>query len=132
MNSDHNIEKIKTFLATQPDIRLGNVFGSMAKGRAGLHSDLDIALLGDSAFSSERRSQLIAELARLSGRPVDFIDLKTAGIPAARSALLDGCVVFSRNSTDYPTQVTRLLIDSADFLPYRDRLLTERRKIWIG
>ncbi|ROO26377.1 DNA polymerase subunit beta [Salinisphaera orenii MK-B5] len=132
MTADPSLEPIKRFLAAQPDIRLGMVFGSVTHDRARTDSDLDIALLGDHALASERRAELIAALARLYGRPVDLIDLKTAGIPIARSAVLDGQVLYSRNSGDYPAQVTRLLIDSADFLPYRDRLLKERRDAWIG
>lgn len=132
MNFDAVSEQIKAFLANQPDIRLGIIFGSVANGGARLYSDLDIALLADAVLDSARRSQLIAAMARLSGRPVDLIDLKTAGIPVSRSAVLGGTVIYSRNSTDYPAQVSRLLIDSADFLPYRKRLLEERRKAWLG
>ena len=41
---------------------------------------------------------------------------------------MGGHVVFSRNRADYPAQIVRLLIDSAEFSPYRDRLLKERRE----
>lgn len=94
-------------------------------------SDLDIAVLGDGPLSVDRRMELIEELGRLSGRAVDLVDLATAGIVAARTAVLGGQVLFSRDSSVYPSQITRVLIDSADFLPYRERLLKERRDAWI-
>jgi len=56
------------------------------------------------------------------------VDLATAGIPVARSALPTGRVPFQRDAATYPAQVSRILIGSADFLPYRNRLLRERRK----
>jgi|AntDeeMinimDraft_5_1070356.scaffolds.fasta_scaffold16744_2 predicted nucleotidyltransferase len=124
-------EKIREFLAKQPDIRLGIVFGSLAKGRAGRDSDLDIALLGDQPLKAKRCKQLIETLAQLSGRPVDLVDLMTAGVPIARSAVLGGQVIFSRSSEVYPAQVSRVLIDSADFLPYRTQVLKERCEAWI-
>ncbi len=32
---------------------------------------------------------------------------------------------------DYAELLTRHLFDQADFLPYRERLLAERRKAWM-
>lgn len=130
IQTNNTLKSITTFLATQPDIRLGIVFGSMINGKAHKESDLDIALLGDSALESGRRMQLIAALSELTGRPVDLVDLQTAGVSVARSAVLRGKVVFSRDEAAYPSQLSKVLFDSADFLPYRNRILKERRDAW--
>lgn len=122
---------IASFLAEQNDIRLGIVFGSLGAGREKPHSDLDIAVLAERPLSAERRMQLIEGLARATGRPVDLVDLKTAGVPITRTAVLGGRVVFRRDTAAYPSQVSRMLFDSADFLPYRERMLKQRRDAWI-
>lgn len=128
---DTTLAAIAAYLAAQDDMRLGIVFGSVARQRATAHSDLDLAVLADRPLAAERRMALIGDLARLTGRAVDLVDLATAGIPVARSALLTGRVVFQRDAATYPAQVSRILIDSADFLPYRNRLLRERRAAWM-
>lgn len=130
-NADNSLDKVASYLARQRDLRLGIVFGSLAEGRGNYDSDLDIAVLGQCALSAERRLELIEGLARIVGRSVDLVDLRTAGIPIARTALLEGKVVFSRDASIYPAQVSRVLVDSADFLPYRNRLLKQRRDAWI-
>ena len=124
-------DRIARYLAEQRDIRLGILFGSVASGRAGYDSDLDIAVLAEQPLSAQRRQALIAGLARLSGRAVDLVDLATAGPAIARSALTHGQVLIGHDSPVYPQQISRMLIDSNDFLPYRDRILRQRRNAWI-
>lgn len=128
---DTTLAAIAAYLAAQDDLRLGIVFGSVARQRATVRSDLDLAVLAERPLTAERRMELIGELARLTGRAVDLVDLATAGIPVARSALLTGRVLLQRDTATYPAQVSRILIDSADFLPYRNRLLRERREAWM-
>lgn len=128
---DTTLAAIAAYLAAQDDLRLGIVFGSVARQRATARSDLDLAVLADRPLAAERRMALIGELARLTGHAVDLVDLATAGIPVARSALLTGRVLLQRDAATYPAQVSRILIDSADFLPYRNRLLRERRAAWM-
>jgi predicted nucleotidyltransferase len=62
------------------------LFGSGAKGHLQFDSDIDIAVAGDCALSSEVRYRLIAKLAAIMNRPIDLIDLKTArGLVFARA-----------------------------------------------
>ncbi|MDN5848826.1 MAG: nucleotidyltransferase domain-containing protein [Nitrococcus sp.] len=125
------IAQITDYLAAQEDVRLGLLFGSLATGKAGQDSDVDIAILCDQPLDVERRIELIEALACLTGRAVDLVDLATAGIAVVRSAVLGGRVLYSRDCAAYPAQITRMLLDSADFLPYRERLLRQRREAWI-
>ena len=60
-----------------PDLVAVYRFGSVADGTARPDSDLDLAVLCDRALSYETRFDLIGQLAMLSGRPVDLIDLST-------------------------------------------------------
>lgn len=131
MSHDNVQDRAANYFAEQTDIRLAILFGSVAAGRAQYHSDLDIAVLASHSLDAQRRIELIEDLANLSGRTVDLVDLATAGVAIARSALFEGQVLVGRNSPAYPEQITRMLIDSADFLPYRDRTLRQRRAAWL-
>ncbi|MES1932250.1 DNA polymerase beta domain-containing protein [Salinisphaera shabanensis T35B1] len=131
-SSDHNLRDIGAYLAQQPGMRLGLVFGSMACGRATASSDLDLAVLADQPLDSVRRSAIVSDLSQRFGRPVDLVDLANAGVPSLRSALLGGKVVYAADDDVYPAQITRMLFDSADFLPYRERILKARRDAWLG
>lgn len=123
---------IEAFFARQGDLRLVLLFGSFGTARAGPDSDLDVAVLGDRPLTTERRLALISALGELTGRAVDLIDLRTAGLPVLRSALTTGRVVLDREPSERGRLFARFLIDAADFLPYYERILRERRSAWIG
>lgn len=120
---------LRELLARQDDIRLSIVFGSVAEGRETAESDLDIAVLADGALVPARKIALIEALADASERPIDLIDLATAGEPLLGRILQQGTRLTGSNST-WATLVSKHLIDAADFLPYRDRMLRERREAW--
>lgn len=126
------IERVSRLLASEPDVSLAILFGSVAEGRQRVDSDLDVAVLSDRPLARERKQQLIEQLAIESGRPVDLVDLQTAGTVLLRSALLRGKKLFCRDNAAYAALLSRVLFDSADFLPYRERLLSHRRATWTG
>ena len=121
---------LRELLSRQNDIRLSIVHGSVADGRETAESDLDIAVLADRPLTPERKIALIDALADISGRPIDLIDLCTAGEPLLGRILQQGTRLTGSNST-WATLVSKHLFDAADFLPYRNRMLRERREAWI-
>ncbi|MEX2497772.1 MAG: nucleotidyltransferase domain-containing protein [Wenzhouxiangellaceae bacterium] len=120
---------MRKLLARQNDIRLSIVFGSVADGRETAESDLDIAVLADGPLAPERKIALIEALADACGRPIDLIDLSTTGEPLLGRILQEGTRLTGSNST-WATLVSKHLFDAADFLPYRNRMLKERREAW--
>ena len=121
---------LRELLSRQNDIRLSIVYGSVADGRETAESDLDIAVLADSPLTPERKMALIDALARMSERPIDLIDLSTIGEPLLGEILQHGQRLTGADST-WATLVSKHLFDAADFLPYRNRMLRERREAWI-
>lgn len=122
---------LQAMLGELPGLRLAILFGSLATGRETAASDLDIAVdLGHPLSSAEKR-HLIEALAVSSGRPVDLIDLRTAGGPLLSQILRHGRLLYG-STADYAALLVRQLIDKADFDPYRSRILAERRRAWIG
>ncbi len=122
---------IRDVLEAHPVITLAVLFGSMAKGTAGSESDVDLAVYAGRAVTAEEKMCLIEDLALQIGRPVDLVDLKTAGLPVMEQIFSTGRRILGSNSL-YAMLLTRYQIDSADFMPIRQRVLEERRKRWIG
>lgn len=119
-------------LGAAGDLVIAIAFGSAVAGGLRRESDLDIAVLARKPLSAGRRLELIALLADLGGRPVDLVDLSTSGISVTRAALTEGKLLVCRDRSALAKLIPRMLLDTADFLPYRERILRERRASWIG
>ncbi len=124
------VERLRTLLSRHPEISLAILFGSLAAGRAGPGSDIDLAISTARPLTAEERIQLIWELAEATGRPVDLIDLREAGEPLLGRILTTGKRILGR-SGEYAELIKRHLFDQADFAPYQRRILAERRRAWI-
>lgn len=69
-------------------------------------------------------------LAERTGRPVDLVDLHTVGDPLLGQILRHGKRLLG-GGTCHASLIHRDLFDQADYLPYRTRILAERRRAWI-
>jgi len=90
--------------------------------------DVDIALLAGRPLRAELRLELMQHLGEACGRPVDIVDLRTAGEPLL-GEILKGRISLG-DATAYAQMLSRYLNDSADFLPLQRRILTKRRQAW--
>ncbi len=125
------IASIKKILEGHPDVRLAMLFGSLAAGSQGPESDIDLAVDVGRVLDESKKIQLISELSVALGRPVDLVDLFSAGEPLLGQILAGGKRLLGEDR-HYAFILRRHLFDQADFLPYRSRILRERRKAWIG
>lgn len=123
-------EQLAPALQQHPYITQVIVFGSLATGRARPDSDLDIAVQAAQPLTPEQKVALIDDLALATGRPVDVIDLQTVGEPLLGQILKHGKRIRGSDGA-FATLVSKHLIDSADFLPYIERMLAEKRRAWI-
>jgi predicted nucleotidyltransferase len=112
-------------------VRIVMQFGSCAKGTARPDSDLDLAVDAGRVMTADQRLALTAELAALTGRPVDLIDLRTVGEPLLGQILQYGQRISGTDQAQ-AQYLTKHLIDVADFVPLQQRILQERRQAWIG
>ena len=83
----------------------------------------------DHPLDAAEKMQLIEALTLATGRPVDLIDLKTAGVPLLGQILATGRRILGSNA-DHAALLRRHLFDAADFQPYVERMLRERRQAW--
>lgn len=118
-------------LARFPALVLALVFGSVAQGRQRADSDLDIAVAANRALTATEKMDIIAALAERTGRPIDLIDLKMVAEPLLGQIVRHGRRLFGSDKA-YGQLISRHLFEQADFMPYRSRVLAERRAAWIG
>ena len=118
-------------IGTQPGIGLAILFGSLALGAGRPESDLDLAVDAGHSLTVSEKITLISALAETTGRPVDLVDLQSVGEPLLGQILRHGKRLLG-SDTLYANLIRRHLFDQADFLPYRNRILNERRQAWIG
>jgi len=132
LTQDENLTRaILAALGTQPGIRLAILFGSLAVGRERVDSDLDLAVDAGRRITAGEKLALTTELAKRTGRPVDLVDLYVVGEPLLGQILRHGKRLLG-GGTCYADLIRRHLFDQADYLPYRTRILAERRRAWIG
>lgn len=118
-------------LARFPGITLAVLFGSVAAGRARADSDLDIAVAAQRPLTVAEKIALTQALAEKTGRPIDLIDLATVAEPLLGQIVQHGKRILG-SDTLFARLISRHLIEEADFMPYRRRVLAERRRAWIG
>ncbi|HKJ91140.1 MAG TPA: nucleotidyltransferase domain-containing protein [Oceanipulchritudo sp.] len=115
------------FLAEEPELQLAVVFGSAALGACRIDSDIDLAVHFAGPMNPQQYEQLVDKIALATGRPVDLIDLSTAGGSLLRQIIRSGRILFCKNP-GLPGFLTQRVLDwQEDFEPqlmdlYRDRL----------
>lgn len=125
------VDRVAELLESQVDIRLAFAFGSVATGRAGYDSDIDVAVLASKPLTTDRLMALTREITMLTGRPVDLVDLRVAGPLIGQQVLREGKLLVRRSQAELGEFISRTIIDAADFLPPRNRAIRERLDRWI-
>ena len=124
-------EQVRGVLNRFPSVELALLFGSVAAGRQRPDSDLDIAVAANHRLTADEKMDIIASLAEATGRPIDLVDLRQVGEPLMGQILTHGWRLMGSDLA-YAPWITRHVLNQADFVPYRDRVLAERRAAWIG
>jgi uncharacterized protein len=124
-------EQLRALLAGFPQLELALLFGSFARDEQRPASDIDIAVAAHRALTAAEKIALVEALAEHTGRPIDLVDLKVAVEPLLGQILRHGRRLLGSDNA-YGQLISRHLFEQADFLPYRARVLAERRAAWIG
>ena len=122
-------KQLTRLLSRYPQLELAILFGSQAKGDTTGESDIDLALLFDTPISSSLKLELIELIAAKFGRPVDIVDLYFAAEPILGQVFKGKRLL--GDDASYASLLTKHLINTADFVPLQQRILTERRNAWI-
>jgi predicted nucleotidyltransferase len=124
--NDEQTAAMAGYLSTVPEVVLGFLFGSYARGQGRPDSDVDCAvLLADvvpSGVYFDARLRLIDGLARATGRDdVDVAILNEAPLALAYRVLRDGKLLFCRAHAAYVQYRVRTLNLYFDFAPLLER-----------
>jgi predicted nucleotidyltransferase len=123
--------QLRGVLSHFPNVVQALVFGSAATGKQRPDSDIDIAVTAHQPLTADERIDLIASLAESTGRPIDLIDLNVVAEPLLGQIVRHGRRLLGSDGA-YGQLISRHLFEQADFMPYRNRILAERRSAWIG
>lgn len=129
--SDDAWAPVRQVLSQFPFITLAVVFGSMASGQAHADSDLDLAVAAQRPLTPAEKLAITGALAELTGRPIDLIDLANAPEPVLGQVVRHGKRLLG-SADQFAELINRHLVAQADFVPYMNRILAERRMAWIG
>ncbi|PLY17211.1 MAG: DNA polymerase III subunit beta [Sedimenticola sp.] len=127
-----NQNELSRVLEADPSLQIVILFGSMANGQIRTDSDIDIAVAANKPLDAGAKLALIDSIGERIGRPVDLVDLRNAGEPLLGQILRKGKKLLVRDRRLLEALISRHLVDTEDFLPYRHLILEQRRREWIG
>lgn len=125
------VQKLRELLTHFPDIRVAALFGSMAKGTERPDSDIDVAVQTNKTLSAAERIAITEAIALAFNRPVDLIDLRTAGQPLLDQIVSSGLQVTGSRHL-WGDLIYRNIMENEDFVPYQKRILEGRRRAWMN
>ncbi len=125
-------EEIKIVLRKHEEILVAYLFGSVAKGKAGEDSDIDIGLLLAEYFEPKPlyTAKVSREIMEETGcdRKVDVRILNNKSIIFQHQVLKDGKKIFSRDESARIGFETEVYDRYLDYKPFFDRFNEIRRK----
>ncbi|CAE6491185.1 MAG TPA: nucleotidyltransferase domain-containing protein [Nitrosomonas nitrosa] len=123
--------RLAELLSHYPNIKLAILFGSQANPERQKHfgSDIDLAIMTDTPISDRFRMELMEAISTEFGCPVDVVDVNDAPEPILGEVFKGQRLL--GDDTAYAQLLTRHLLNTADFVPLRERILKERRDRWI-
>lgn len=132
MNSIDKEKKLAAWLIAHTEIEMAILFGSYAKGTENNRSDIDLAiqLSSGETIQAEQKLDYLTQLVKLLETDIDLIDLKKVGQP-----LLSQIIKYGKRLKGQQAHYIELTIKNInttqDFMPYIERMMTERRKRWL-
>ena len=124
---------LRDLLASRSGILLAYVFGSLGEQdrQPGRDSDVDLAVAGAGPMESGDRLALMDDLATATGRPVDLVDLHTAGPVILTQALTRGTCLVKRDPALLARLIVRMWYLNEDFLPLVRMIQGARRRRFL-
>ena len=117
MNVSSVEDAVHTALAPHSGVRLAILFELLAAGKGQSDSDVDLAIDMGVPLDFESGMRLIGELAKVTGSPIDLVDLQVVGEPLLGQIVKYGKRVVGDDFV-YAELIKRHLFAEADFMPY--------------
>ena len=114
-----------------PEVKLAYVFGSAARGQLTGGSDIDVAVAAETKLPLETRLAIATQLSKALHREVDLVDLQDVAGEILQQSLCQGIKLLQKDAGLSARLIQRLWFDQADLMPYRRRILAERRRRFL-
>lgn len=116
------LEGLRRVLAEDPRIAYALVFGSSARGAAGPHSDVDVAvgLAPGLRLTALELGELASRLEAAAGKPVDLVLLEEAPPGLAYRVFRDGRPILERDRSALVARKARAILEYLDFQPIEE------------
>src|SRR5262245_37791138 len=114
-------------LAQFPQVQIAYLFGSAVGNRLTSTSNIEIAVAADTRLPLETRLALAAQMTQALHREVDLIDLQDVTGEILQQSLCRGTKLLQKDPRVHADLIKRLWFDQSDMMPYRRRILAERR-----
>ena len=114
-----------------PQVKIAYLFGSAARDQLTSMSDIDVAVAAETKLPLETRLALAIKLSKALHREVDLIDLQDVAGEILQQSLCQGINLLQTDSDLHARLIKRLWFDQADLMPYRRRILAERRSRFL-
>ena len=115
-----------------PEVKVASLFGSAARSQLTSRSDIDVAVAAETRLSLETRLAMAVQLSKALHREVDLIDLQDVAGEILQQSLCQGINLLQKDAGLYARPMQRLWFDQADMMPYRRRILAERRRRFLN
>lgn len=125
------IARLKAVLTNFPQLRFAVLFGSIARGTERPESDIDVAVQADKELTVNERLAITEAIALSFNRPVDLVDLRTAGQPLLDQIVGTGIQVIGPRHM-WGDLIYRNIMENEDFVRYQKRILEGRRNAWMN
>jgi predicted nucleotidyltransferase len=127
------ISRLETYFRERPEaFAAAYVFGSVSNCTAKPNSDLDIAVMPLQPITAESKMALIKDLAEISGRPIDIVDLSTANGAILKQALTTGRRLANNNNTKNAEAFSRMLAYETDLAPQIKAAEKQQVRAWMS
>ena len=114
-----------------PEVKSAYLFGSAARGQLTSRSDIDVAVAAETKLPLQTRLAIAVQLSKAPHREVDLIDLQEVTGEILQQSLCQGIKLLQKDAGLYARLMLRLWFDQADMMPYRRRILAERRRRFL-
>ena len=118
-------------LAQFPQVHIAYLFGSAVRQQLTSTSDIDVAVAAATKLPLETRLAIATQLAQALHREVDLIDLQDVTGEILQQSLCRGTKLLQKDTRVHAELIKRLWFDQSDMMPYRRRILAERRRRFV-
>ena len=131
MDAPEILDSVRDVLLRHRDIEFACAFGSVAVGKHTPASDVDVAVAAQGPLTARHRLALNDEIAAVTGRAVDLVDLHRAGPLVLTRALTRGKRVVKRDTDILARLLVKMWYLNADLMPLLRMIQDTRRKRFL-